>query len=546
MGDSMNNKVTYIFGHKNPDTDSICASISLSYLKNELGFNTKAACLGNINSETKYALDYFGFKSPYHLNDVRLQIKDVNYHKKCFIDKNVSIKDAFDFMNKYSLTGIPVVENKNKYFGYVSLKEIAREVINGDYHNIDTSYGNLINTLRGKNILKFDKEIKGYVIASTYSEEAFIRRVNLDNTFILISGDREGIVDYALERKIKLLILVAGAELSPVMLAKARKNRVNVISTPYNSYEVGKMISLASYIKNYVRSEEDSVTFNEVDYLSDFIDLSKSLKHTNYPILNKKNECTGVLTLTDINALDRKKVILVDHNNFSQSVDGLEEADILEVIDHHNVGDISTKKPINFRINVCGCCSTIVYNMFLENNVKIPSNIAGLLASAIISDTLLLTSPTTTDVDRVALENLSRIAKIKYKEYGMDLLKAGMSLKGLSNRELLHKDFKTYKVDDHMIGIGQILTSDYSSIKRKINDLVLFLDEEAHKERFKVLALFITDIFDKKSYCLFNKEASEIIKVSFKLDEVYEGVILPGVVSRKVQIAPYIMDALDK
>lgn len=542
----MDSRITYIFGHKNPDTDSICAAISLSYLKNELGYNTLPACLGNINSETKFALDYFGFKCPYHLNDVKLQIRDVNYHKNCFIDKNLSIKDAFDYMNKYSLTGIPVVENKNKYFGYVSLKEIAREVINGDYHKIDTSYGNLISILKGEKILKFDKEISGHVIASTYSEEGFIKRVKLNNSYILISGDREGIFEYAISNKIKLLILVAGAKLSNDLIAKARKNRVNVITTNYNSYEVGNLISLANYIKNYVRSEDESVTFNDVDYLSDFIDLSKSLKHTNYPILNKKNECTGVLTLTDLNQLERKKVILVDHNNFSQSVDGLEEADILEIIDHHNVGDISTKMPINFRINVCGSVSTIVYNMFHENNVKIPSNIAGLLASAIISDTLLLTSPTTTNVDRKALEDLSKIAKIDYKTYGMELLKAGMSLKGLSHEQLLHKDFKTYRVDDYTIGIGQILTSDYSSIKRKINDLVEFLNEEAHSQKYKVLALFITDIFEKTSYCLFNNDASEIIKISFKLDEIYEGVKLPGVVSRKIQIAPYIMDALDK
>ena len=152
----MNNKLTYVFGHKNPDTDSVCAAIAMSYLKNKLGMNTTPAVLGNINLETKYALDYFGFKHIYHLGDVRLQIKDVDYHRNCYIDKNLSIKDAFDYMHKYSLTGIPVVENKNKYYGYVSLKEIAREIINGDYHKIETSYGNLLNILKGEKVLKYD------------------------------------------------------------------------------------------------------------------------------------------------------------------------------------------------------------------------------------------------------------------------------------------------------------------------------------------------------------------------------------------------------
>ena len=320
----MNGKVTYIFGHKNPDTDSICASIALSYLKNKLGFNAVASTLGNLNPETKFALNYFNVKEPYHLNDVKLQIKDVSYHKGCFIDKNVPIKDAFDYMNKYSLTGIPVVENKNKYYGYVSLKEVAREIINGDFHKINTSYGNLISVLKGTQILKFDKEISGNVLAATYAKATFLERVALDNSYILIIGDRTAILDYAIESKVKLIIVIAGIELPHELLQKAKKNKVNIISTPLSSYEVGKLISFSNYIKDIMRKEE-SVTFNELDYLSDFIEQSKKLKHTNYPILNSKNECKGLLTLTDTNAVDKKQVILVDHNNSSQSVDGLEE-----------------------------------------------------------------------------------------------------------------------------------------------------------------------------------------------------------------------------
>ena len=542
----MNNKITYVFGHKNPDTDTICAAIALSYLRNKMGYNTIPATLGPLNSETKFALDYFGFKHPKHLNDVRLQIKDVNYHKGCYIDKNLSIKDAFDYMNKKKLTGIPVVENKNKYYGYVSLKEISKEIISGDYHRIDTSYGNLLNVLNGRKILKFDKEIQGSVLAATYGNESFLNTVKLDNSNILIIGDRKTILNYAISNNVKLIILVADSKINEELLKKAKNNKVNIISTSLTSYEVGKMISLSNYIKNYVRSEKEYVTFNEVDYLSDFMDISKTLKHTNYPILNNRNECMGILTLTDTHQVDRKKVILVDHNNISQSVEGLDEAEILEVVDHHNVGDISTKKPISFRISVCGSACTIIYNMYRENNVDIPPNIAGLLASAIISDTLLLTSPTTTDIDRDALSNLCKIAKINDKKYGIELLKAGMSYRGLTNSQLLHKDFKTYKVDEYMIGIGQILTSDIDSIKKKFNDLINFLDEEARDDGYKVLTLFITDIFEKKSYCLFNRAASEIIRSSFKLDSVTEGVVLPGVVSRKIQIAPYIMDALDK
>lgn len=541
----MNGKVTYIFGHKNPDTDSICASIALSYLKNKLGFNTVASTLGNLNPETKFALNYFNVKEPYHLNDVKLQIKDVAYHKGCFIDKNVPIKDAFDFMNKYSLTGIPVVENKNKYYGYVSLKEVAREIINGDFHKINTSYGNLISVLKGTQILKFDKEISGNVLAATYAKATFLERVALDNSYILIIGDRTAILDYAIESKVKLIIVIAGIELPHELLQKAKKNKVNIISTPLSSYEVGKLISFSNYIKDIMRKEE-SVTFNELDYLSDFIEQSKKLKHTNYPILNSKNECKGLLTLTDTNDVDKKQVILVDHNNSSQSVDGLEESEILEVIDHHNIGDINTKKPINFRNAGVGSVNTIIYDLYKENNIKIPKDIAGLMASAIISDTLLLTSPTTTIRDTDALINLSKIAKIKYKKYGIELLKQGMTIKGLTNEDILHKDFKTYKVNDKMIGIGQILTADFESMNKKINSLVNYLDEVSNNENIRVVTLFVTDIFENVSYCLYNRDAENIIKNSFDLKEIYEGVPLKDIVSRKIQIAPYIMDAIEK
>lgn len=541
----MNGKVTYIFGHKNPDTDSICASIALSYLKNKLGFNAVASTLGNLNPETKFALNYFNVKEPYHLNDVKLQIKDVSYHKGCFIDKNVPIKDAFDYMNKYSLTGIPVVENKNKYYGYVSLKEVAREIINGDFHKINTSYGNLISVLKGTQILKFDKEISGNVLAATYAKATFLERVALDNSYILIIGDRTAILDYAIESKVKLIIVIAGIELPHELLQKAKKNKVNIISTPLSSYEVGKLISFSNYIKDIMRKEE-SVTFNELDYLSDFIEQSKKLKHTNYPILNSKNECKGLLTLTDTNDVDKKQVILVDHNNSSQSVDGLEESEILEVIDHHNIGDINTKKPINFRNAGVGSVNTIIYDLYKENNIKIPKDIAGLMASAIISDTLLLTSPTTTIRDTDALINLSKIAKIKYKKYGIELLKQGMTIKGLTNEDILHKDFKTYKVNDKMIGIGQILTADFESMNKKINSLVNYLDEVSNNENIRVVTLFVTDIFENVSYCLYNRDAENIIKNSFDLKEIYEGVPLKDIVSRKIQIAPYIMDAIEK
>ena len=543
----MNKKSIYVFGHKNPDTDSVCGAIALAYLKNALGYSTIPAVLGDINAETKFALNYFKVPEPTHLNDVKLQIKDVDYHKNSYIDKNSTIKDAFDYMNKHTLTGIPVVENKNKFYGYISLKEIAYEAINGDFHKIETSYGNLLSLLKGTKVLKYDKEITGTVLAATYAHETFLENVKLDNSRILIIGDRNKIIEYAIDSKVKLIILIAGSNITERLLEKAKKNRINIIKTNLTSYEVGKLISLSNYVKNFMRSKEsDPVVFNEIDYLSEFLDKARNLKHTNYPIVNSKNECCGVLTLTDTNRVNRKQVILVDHNNTSQSVDGLEEAEILEIIDHHNIGDIVTKKPINFRNSLCGCGSTIIYEMFKENDVRIPVHIAGLLASAIISDTLLLTSPTTTNRDAVALKALCKIARIDQNTYGNEFLRHAMGIRGLKNEELLYRDFKSYKVNNISFGIGQLLIPDYKSIKRKINNIVSFLNEEAENQNYKLLALFVTDIFESKSYCIYNQSAEEIIKNAFHLDEIHEGVMLDGVLSRKIQIVPYLMDAFNK
>ena len=381
-------------------------------------------------------------------------------------------------------------------------------------------------------------------MAVTYAKETFFNTVTLDSSSILIVGDRKPILEYAINNKVKLIIIVANLKLPVEFLIKAKKNKVNIISTPFNSYEVGKNISLSNYVGDFIR-KEGSVTFNEADYLSDFLDASKKLKHTNYPILGKRNECMGLLTLTDTNDVFRKKVILVDHNNASQSVDGLEEAEIIEVVDHHNIGDIITKKPINFRNAAYGSVNTIIYDLYKENNIEIPKEIAGLMASAIISDTLLLTSPTTTMKDRVTLTKLSEIAGVDYEDYGNELLKHGMSIKGLSIEQLLYKDFKSYKVNEQLVGIGQVLTSDFNYLKKKLNEMVKYFDQVAEDKNYKVLTLFITDIFENKSYIIYSSKSEEIIKESFKLDSIYEGVSLNNILSRKSQIVPYIMDTLE-
>ncbi len=534
----MSEKLVYVFGHRNPDTDAVCGAIALSYLKNQLGMNTIPCTLGIINEETEYALNYFKVKKPFHLNDVKLQIKDINYHKNTYVDKNISIKDTFDYMNKYSITGVPLVENKNKYYGFVSLKEIVKALINGSCTKLNTSYGNILKILNGTKILKFDKEICGKV----FTKESISNDTMMDSSSIFVTENNADDVNNAISIGVKLIIIVSDGKLDNSVINKAIEKSVNIISTPYSIYDVSSYLSYANYIRTIMIEEEIS-TFNEIDYLSDFLEESKKIKHTNYPIINNRGECTGLLTANNCNNVEKKKVILVDHNNYSQSVEGLEEAEILEVIDHHNIGDIFTKIPINFRTAIVGSVNTILYDIYNENNIEIPASIAGIMASSIISDTLLLTSPTTTEKDRIALRELSKIAGIDYNEYGVKLLKQGMSITNLTNEQILYKDFKTYKVDSKTLGIGQVLTSDFELIDK--DAMVEYLDFVCQKNNYNVVTLFVTDIFNNISYCLYNTGSERIIKNSFDLDKIYEGIELKNILSRKVQIAPYIMESMD-
>ena len=537
-------KKTYIFGHKNPDTDSVCGAISLSYLKNALGEVTEPRILSDINNETKYALSYFNVNVPKYLNDVKVKIKDITYHKNYYVNENTSIYDTYNFMDSKNITGIPLVGDKKAFVGYVSLKEIARSMINDTTNYLDTTFDNISKTLKSSDYIKIDDNIKGEVVAATFDDNTFINNIKLDNNSIVIVGDRQNIIDYALRSQVKLLILIGNKELSKEQSLIAKIIKINVIYTPFSSFEVSKVLGLTNKI-NSIKRNETCICLNTEDYMSDFIEISNKTKHTNYPIVNKKGICYGMLRLIDINEVDRDKVILVDHNESKQSVDGLDEAEILEIIDHHNISDINTSKPINFRNMSVGSVNTIIYYMYKENNIEIPDDIAGLMLSGIISDTVLLNSPTTTYNDEFVINELSKQINIDYKKYGMELLKSGMSIDNLSLEDIVYRDFKSYSVNDYKFGVGQVLTVDYNDFYN-IDDYVKELDKISRHNGYKVVALYITNILQKNSMVIFNSSAKEIIKDVYDLSDIYEGIIVEGILSRKKQIVPCIMDVLDK
>ena len=534
----------YIFGHKKPDTDSVAGAISFAYLKRKLGINAEARILSEVNKETIYALNRFGFEVPKYLNDVRVELKDIKYNKNYYANQNDSIFNVYNTFNEHGITGIPLVDDHKKFVGYVSLKELANELIKGDTNEINAKFMDIVDVLNASSYYKFDDFISGNVLAVALPFAQFSDFINIYEDTILICG-RDSIIEDAVKHKARLIIVVANKELTKEEIDLIRYNKVNVIVTPYDTFKTSRLITLANPIKTIKRSSS-AVCFGPNDYLTDFVEISNKLKHTNYPIVNSKGYCDGMLRLIDTNLITRKKVILVDHNEPSQSADGLNEADILEIVDHHNIGKISTLLPINFRNMSVGSVNTIIYTLYKENNIEIPSDIAGLMLSGIISDTLLLASPTTTELDKQVAKDLANIAELDLYKYGKELLKSGVSNDGLTINEIVYKDFKSYVTGEVKFGIGQVFTTDFKEYSDRLNEYVDELNHIADNNDYKVVCLFVTDILENNSYLLFNDGAKEYLNDAYELSDIKEGEKLMGVISRKKQMVPPIMGVLEK
>ncbi len=535
---------TFVFGHKNPDTDSVCASIALSYLMNELKVNTVPKVLGHINLETKFVLDYFKVKCPDYLNDTKVQIKDIKYNKKAFISEDDSIFAAFNLMQQQKITAIPLVNDKKILTGFVSLKEIAMYLIKGNKEKIDTSYQNIVESIKGEEVLKFQDDIMGNVMVASYQTKTFHEEVKLTNNDILIVGDRIKILEYAIDSKVKLIVLTGNHILPKKLLKKAEKNQVNIILSKDNSFDTASSIILSNRIKS-ININTKPITVNTKDYRTDFISLSNKIGHTNYPVVNNKNECLGLLKVTSIDSYNKQRVILVDHNSFNQSAIGIEEAEIIEIIDHHNLGSIGTNVPINFRSMPVGCTCTIIYNMFIEKKISIPKQIAGIMLSAILSDTLVFKSPTTTEDDIIVASKLAKIAKVDIDTYGYEMFKAASSIKGISVNDLISQDYKSYGVGNYTIGISQVMTMDFKEIESNIDEYIKRLDD-LKSGNYICIVLFITDIYKNGSYVIYDSKSKDIVEDAFDLKETYEGVYIDNLVSRKKQMLPRLLEVIEK
>ena len=530
----------YVFGHRNPDTDSVTAAISLAYLKRKLGMDAEARVLSAINLESKYALNYFNVPEPMFLNDVKIKVSDLDFTKNYSVTEEDSVNDAYERMVEAGISKIPVIDDAKKLLGIVTMKDIAHEQFSDNIDLVKTTYDNILETIDGEEVLRFEDNIEGNLLVASYKSTTIKENITFNNSHILMVGDRHSIIEYAIECGVKLLIITGPNTIKEEHLELARKNKVNIINTKYNTIMAARRINLANNIST-LSYNKNVLCINEHENVSDFMSIANKTRCSYYPVINENDECVGILRLSDVDYNNRQKVILVDHNNYEQSAIGLDEAEILEIVDHHNIGSIGTNMPINFRNMPVGSTNTILYILYRENNVKIPKDIAGLMLSGILSDTLILSSPTTTDLDKEAVDVLSKIAGVDYKEYGLDMLKAGSSLKGKTREEVLYTDYKNYPVGDKKIGLGQLSTTNPDEILEVIDEYVELVNEVADANDYYLVCLFVTDIINKGSYVIYSRRAEDILRRVYKNEELTQGTFLEGVVSRKKQILPGIM-----
>lgn len=524
---------TLIFGHKNPDTDSITSSISLSYLKNALGEDTTAVRLGDLNKETEFVLNRFQIEIPKFIDNVKTQVKDLEYDVVSGVDSTSSIIECQKMMENEEITLIPVLGDKKELLGVVSLKDMAIGIMKDEFADLYTSIENVVNGLKGELLIKGQNEINGSIIIASYLDE-YVKEQIKENT-VVITSEQSEIVKTAIEKGSKLIILTNGKRVDESLLSLAKARDASIVSVSSDIFLTSKIVERCNYITSVMN--KNVIKFNTEHQLEEVKEVMLETKRRTFPIVDEKGAFLGLISRNHVINPKSKSVILVDHNEYGQSAEGIEEANILEVVDHHKIGDITTSSPINFRNMTVGSSCTIVYTMFKENGLEIPKEIAGLLISGIISDTLLFRSPTTTDTDRKAVEDLNGILKLDLESYTMEMFKAGTSLEGFSIKEIFYRDFKEFNLGGNKVGVGQVFTLDIDEIMEKKQEYLDFI-KKAHKEKgYYITLLALTDIINEGSYILYESDNENVINEAFDV-QASQGMFISGLVSRKKQIVP--------
>ncbi|MEG2000772.1 MAG: putative manganese-dependent inorganic diphosphatase [Evtepia sp.] len=538
-----------VIGHKNPDTDSICSAIAYAELKNKISDKVhRPQRAGDLNKESKYVLDRFQVEYPPLIDDVRTQVSDIDMKKVEGIKGDISLRKAYSTMKELNTFTLAVTTEDNHLEGLITVGDIAASDMdvydNRIVSKANTSYQNIVETLDGEvlagEIGGFFSEGKVSIGASTPDVmEDYVSKNDL-----VIIGNRFESQFFAIESGISCMIVSIDTVVSPTIIKRAEARGCIIISTPYDTYTVARLLNQSMPIKFFMSSEH-LLTFHMDDYTSEIKEVMAKSKHRYVPVLNDRGEYVGLVSKQSFLDMKRKQVILVDHNEKSQAVDGIAYAEILEIIDHHRLGSIETINPVFFRNQPLGCTATIISKMYEENKIEIPPNIAGLLCSAIISDTLMYRSPTCTDEDKATAEQLAQIAGLDVFELAQEMFAAASDLKERSSQDIFYQDYKRFSAAKVTFGVGQITSmnaSDLDEIKPKMNE---FMETKIKKSSMDMLFFMLTNIIDESTILLYKgPNAKECLESVYDMEIPEDGVLIRGMVSRKKQLIPDLIEAI--
>lgn len=537
--------LVYVSGHRNPDTDSICSAIAYSYLLNATNkYNAVPVRLGEINRETEYILKRFGVEHPVLLKTVKQKVEDLNYDKVTVFSKDLTLKTAWFLLKQQNLKSAPILDEHGQLLGLLSTSNIIEGYMDQWDSEVlkkaKTPVENVIDTLEA-NVIYLNESLKvveGDIHIAAMSGSEAKKRIH-ENDVVIVGGDRSDDLEELISVKPSLIVLTGSLTADENVVKKCEEQGISIISTPFNTYQTSQQIVQAIPVE-YVMIKGDIKTFSTDDTLDYMKEVMSETRYRGYPVIDLNNRCVGSISRFALLKGLRKKVILVDHNERGQSIPGIEEADILEIVDHHRVADIQTVGPLLFRGEPLGSTATIVTKMFDELDVEMPSHIAGLLLGAVVSDTLLFKSPTCTPVDTKIAKKLAKIAGVDIQEFAMEMFKAGTSLVGKTVDEIFNQDFKKFSFDNLQVGVAQVNSMDIEGFLPYKKDMLDYMNKFAEDNNLEFTLLLLTDIINANSEIFVGGPRPELVEKAFNVQLTECQGTLVGVISRKKQVVPAI------
>ena len=547
---------TIVIGHKNPDTDSICSAICYARLKREVtGREYEPGRAGHISEETQFVLNYFGVEAPRLVENVKTQVKDIDIRETKGVDRSISLKKAWNLMQDANVVTLPAVNPWGALEGLITVGDITKSYMNVYDSSIlskaKTQYSNIIETLEGAQVVGNEMEYfqEGKVLVAAANPDMMEYYISPHDLVIL--GNRYESQLCAIEMEADCIIVCEGAAVSMTIRKLAQERGCTVMTTPYDTYTAARLINQSMPISYFMRTE-NLITLEDTDYIDEIKDVMTSKRHRDFPILDKDGRYKGMISRRNLLGAKGKQIVLVDHNERNQAVEGIENAEILEIIDHHKLGTVETISPVFFRNQPVGCTATIIYQMYNENNIPIDKATAGLLCSAIISDTLLFRSPTCTQIDQLAALALAKQAGIQIDQYAADMFAAGSNLRGKSDEEIFYQDFKRFSAGKVSFGVAQISSLNAEELTGLKERMIPYLKQAREEHKVDMLFFMLTNILTESTELLCEGTGAELlIRGAFHLDTEdgkasSDGSVgLNGVVSRKKQLIPAIMIACE-